>query len=220
MIDDQIGRLLDELDGQKVLNDTLIVYTSDHGHMNGHHGLHTKGNATVPQNFIEESIRVPCLLSWVNGIEGGQVRSEPVDHIDLFQTLLDAARVDLPAELREEIRSPGASYLPLLQGREIPWRGYQICEYGNARMIRTETAKLIRRYPGPNGHFPDEFYDLVEDPRENENRIEDPRYRDRIEELSEQLEAFFQRYEFPEASGKEIERQPSCNPNEPWRVEV
>ena len=59
VIDEMAGRVLDELTDQQAEQDTLVVYTSDHGHMNGHHGLHSKGNGTTPQNFLEESIRVP-----------------------------------------------------------------------------------------------------------------------------------------------------------------
>src|SRR5690606_25357199 len=62
MIDEQVGRLLDELEARGERENTIVVYTSDHGHMNGHHSLWCKGNATTPQNFLDESIRVPCLL--------------------------------------------------------------------------------------------------------------------------------------------------------------
>ena len=71
------GRVLDELADQQAEQDTLVVYTSDHGHMNGHHGLHSKGNGTTPQNFLEESIRVPCLLSWPGRIRAGASHPQP-----------------------------------------------------------------------------------------------------------------------------------------------
>ena len=59
VIDEMAGRVLDELADQQAERDTLLVNTSDHGHMNGRHGLHSKGNGTTPQNFLEESIRSP-----------------------------------------------------------------------------------------------------------------------------------------------------------------
>jgi len=58
-IGEQVGRVLACLTDLELREETHVIYTSDHGHMNGHHGLHTKGNATVPVNFLEESIRVP-----------------------------------------------------------------------------------------------------------------------------------------------------------------
>jgi len=213
-IDEQMGRILDELDSSNILTNTLVVYTSDHGHMNGHHGLNTKGNATTPQNFLDESILVPCLLMWQDRLPAHRVIEAPVDHTDLFCTLLDIAGVDVP----QEINTPGQSYLRLLTGEgDQTWRDAYIGEYGNARCIRTERAKLIRRYPGPNGTYPDEFYDLTEDPRERENRIDDPRYHDLVAELSERLEAHFRQFEIPERSGKNIATQPRTSEDaEPW----
>src|SRR5690606_32926493 len=92
-IDEQIGRLLDELDGMRQLENTLVVYTADHGHNNGHHGLWLKGNGTTPANFLDGSILVPCLLAWPGVIGAGQVSDAMVDHCDLHATLLDAAGV-------------------------------------------------------------------------------------------------------------------------------
>ena len=140
-IDEQVGRILDELDGAGIRQDTMVVYTADHGHMNGQHGLISKGNATVPQNFLEESIRVPSFVSWPGGLPKGQVIEAPVDHCDLFCTVLDAAGTAPDPE----IHTPGASFLPLLRGDAAAWRDAQFCEYGNARMIRTADHKLIRR---------------------------------------------------------------------------
>ena len=211
-IDDQLGRVIDALDGAGALENTLIAYVSDHGHMNGHHGLHTKGNATIPQNFLDESIRVPCLLSWPGAIPGGQTREETVDHLDLFQTILEAGAVAAPAEAPRA----GCSYLPLLRGGEAPWREAQFCEYGNARMIRTSSHKWIERGQGPNGRFPNELYDLSQDGRETVNLAADPACRGTIETLSSRLRENFSRYESPGRSGWDIASQPPCNADEPW----
>ena len=71
MIDEQVGRVIDELDSAGMLDNTLIVYTSDHGHMNGHHGLHCKCNSTIPQNFLDESIHVLVSVVAGEGRSGG-----------------------------------------------------------------------------------------------------------------------------------------------------
>ncbi len=94
-IDEGVGRLLDTLDAQGLRENTLIVYTSDHGLNCGHHGIWGKSNGTMPLNMVEESIRVPLLL---NGPEvaAGQRRDEFVDHLDLFRTLLDVAGISAP----------------------------------------------------------------------------------------------------------------------------
>jgi arylsulfatase A-like enzyme len=213
MVDEQVGRLIDELDNLQLRQNTLIVYTSDHGQFAGHHGLpFSKGNATVPQNFFDEAIRVPLLVDWPGHVRAGISPNQFVDHCDLFQTLLAAA--DARAE---GIPSPGRSFLPLLNGQEMSWRDAQFCEYGNARMIRTKTHKLICRYPGPNGHFGDELYDLTVDPRETHNVIGDPVNSERVGELKRRLDDYFARYEVPERSGRHVALQPQAGAVEPWR---
>ena len=225
VIDEMAGRVLDEMADQQAERDTLVVYTSDHGHMNGHHGLHSKGNGTTPQNFLEESSRVPCLLAWPGRIRAGAVHPQPVDHCDLFMTLADAAGCDC-AELALTRGRTGRSCLPLLSeppdvaaaaARE--WRDAQVCEYGNARMIRTARYKLIKRYPGPNGHFPDELYDLAEDPDEEHNRHGDSTCAGTVAELASRLEAHFANHEDPARSGLRVADLPIHNPHEPWRVD-
>ena len=218
-VDEQIGVLLDELDASGDLANTLVVYTADHGHMNGHHGLYTKGNATAPQNFLEESIRIPCLLRWPGQIAPGTISAAPVDHCDLFQTVLAAAGVQEPDADAKRRNSPGKSYLPLLGNIvNARWRAEQFCEYGNARMIRTERHKYIVRYAPHAGRFPNELYDLQADPRETRNLISEAGSNDHIGDLQQRLDAHFTRYEEPESTGREILKRPFYNPNEPWKV--
>ena len=201
-IDEQVGAVLDALEAEGVLDDTLVVYTSDHGHMNGHHGLYAKGNATAPQNFFEESIRVPCLLRWPSRVAAGGVRTEPVDHCDLFQTLLDAAGARETGEAAARRNSPGHSYLPLLSSGpgNRPWRDAWYCEYGNARMVRRGRFKLVARYAPHSG---DELYDLEADPRETTNRIGDPALEGEVATLRARLDAFFAGHETPGRTGRD-----------------
>ena len=216
LIDEQVGRLLDELANMACVENTLVVYTADHGHMNGHHGLYCKGNTTTPQNFLDESIGVPSLLAWPGVVQAGTTHECFVDHCDLHATLLDAAGAEPSAAAAA--RSPGRSFLPLLRGLPVDdWRRAQCCEYGNARMIRTPVAKLIRRWPGPNGAFPDEFYDLASDPRERVNRIDEPRCQPTIADLTRRLAAYYERHEDPARRGTAVADHPIHNPDEPWR---
>ncbi|MDA8117049.1 MAG: sulfatase-like hydrolase/transferase, partial [Actinomycetota bacterium] len=89
VIDEQVGRLIDELDAQGCRSNTLVVYTSDHGLNMGHHGVWGKGNGTRPLNMLDESIRIPLIFNHPDTIFGGQVRNEMVTHCDTFQTILD-----------------------------------------------------------------------------------------------------------------------------------
>jgi len=221
MIDAQMGRILDELDSQGQLDNTLVIYTADHGNMCGQHGLNTKGNATVPQNFIDDSsIRIPMLLRLPKVIPAGQTNGAIVDLMDLHQTILDVAGAVPDEATRRDINSPGCSFWPLITGAApVKWRDAYFGEYGNARCIRTATAKLIRRGPGPNGQFPDEFYDLRQDPRERTNRIAEPAAQSQIADLTRRLEEYFARYEIPARSGWNIAGQPRTSKDmEPWYV--
>jgi choline-sulfatase len=210
-IDQGIGRLLNELEAQGVLDNTLVVYTADHGLNCSHHGVWGKGNGTRPLNMLEESIRIPMLFHWPGHLFAGQVRGEFVDHCDLFETLLDVAGV----QPERHQPYPGDSFLPMLtEGRALTrWKDAQIAEYGNVRMIRTRQHKLVWRYPdGPH-----QLFDLEADPRETTNIISE--HPDLAEELTARLDAFFSEYENPGKSGLRVRALPRHNWNEAWRDE-
>ncbi len=216
--DTELANLLDLLEASGDLENTLVIYTSDHGLMVGHHGLLGKSNATLPQNLYEESIRVPMILSWPSGFpEAGISLDVPFDHLDLFQTILDAAGVNLAEGLRHQINSPGTSLLPRLQNPEFEWRRYRFTEHGNVRQINDGHYKLVRRFPPLDPQFGDELYDLEADPREYINLIKAPEYSKIAAELSAALDFHFERYEDPEHSGRTVIEQPPCNGIEPWQ---
>ena len=218
MMDEQVGALLQYLEDQYLLENTLIIFTSDQGHLNGHHGLYGKGNATQPQNFFEESVRIPLVLHWPGGlISQGNEFDIPVDHLDLFQTILDAARVPLSSKQRQSINSPGNSVLPIMLGTDTTWRKFQYSEYGNARMVRSPQFKLVKRYEPIKEDFGDEFFDLVNDPRETTNLNDDPAFQDRVAMMNEKLEKYFAQYESEKFTGREIMKQEKANHSQPWR---
>jgi arylsulfatase A-like enzyme len=195
-----------------------VVYTGDHGLNAGHHGMWEKGNGTIPQNFLEESIRVPCMISWPDGgIPSGLESSLPVNHCDLFATLLDAAGALPDQHTAQRINSPGRSYLPHLRGKTSDdSRDAVVSEYGNARMIKQDGYKLILRYPYKGVSFANEFYDLKADPRETTNLAENPRHKERIRQMAARLNEFFARYSDPAHDGLQLEKQPLATPASPW----
>jgi arylsulfatase A-like enzyme len=211
-----IGELLTAIDGADVLDDTLVIVTSDHGHMNGHHGLVGKANATLPQNLYDEVVRVPLVMRWPARLPEGVTTGLLVDHLDLFATVLDAAGIELDDATRERISSPGRSLLQVFAGPAIEWRRFRFAEHGNARMVADRRWKLVRRTPPVDPRFGDELYDLETDPRETTNLIDDPGYRYRRRKLEATLDAHFARYEDPEKSGTRVMEQPPANGREPW----
>ena len=211
-VDEIVGQLLEAVDEAGKLNNTLVVYTSDHGLNCGHHGIWGKGNATLPLNMLEESIRVPLQLSWQGVLPAGMRRVEMVDHLDLFQTLVSVGIADLPANSDYA----GTSMLPLLLEPEVDcnWRQVQFGEYGTVRMARSGRYKLIRRHP--NG--PHELFDLEADPRETRNFIDSSSHLAVISELSGLMETHFRRYSRPDKSGTLGADLPQHNMTEAWRA--
>lgn len=210
-IDEGIGRLLDELEAQGVRENTLVVYTSDHGLNCSHHGVWGKGNGTRPLNMLEESIRVPMIFNHPGRLFAGQVRAEMVDHCDLHETLLDYAGV----QPQRSGPYPGRSFKPMLtEGRGLPdWKNTQVCEYGNVRMARSTTHKLVLRDPdGPN-----HLFDLTADPRETRSvRTEQP---EQVDALTAHLESFFDTHADPVKNGLRVRELPRHNFHEAWRDE-
>ncbi len=213
-IDEQLGRILDELDSQGIAEDTVVVYTSDHGLNAGHHGIWGKGNATHPYNMVEESIRVPMLIKAPGRTLTGLTRAEPVTHCDLHLTLLDVAGITPGPDELELL--PGRSFLGLCRGEALAdWPDTVFGEYGDLRMARSGRFKLIMRY----GRGSDQLFDLVDDPRETSNVATIAAYRPVLEGLRDRLTAFFDRYEDPSVSGLRVRDLAAHNTEEDWRCE-
>lgn len=208
MIDEAVGRVLDALGDER--DETLIVYTSDHGLNMGHHGIWGKGNGSEPLNMLEESIRVPLILNHAGQIKGGQRRSQLVNHCDLFMSLLDIAGA-IPQAAHH---FPGSSFRRMLAGEDDPaWDNRTIVEYGLVRAIRDARYKLVQRHDG----YPNLLHDLGRDPRETVNFYRDPRYQDIVRCLTAALESFFAEYEVTGRSGLRGDDLPVHNRHEAWR---
>jgi choline-sulfatase len=154
-LDANIGRLLQALRDIGQEEDTLIVYTSDHGEQLGRHGLWWKCC------MYEESARVPLILKGP-GIPQGKVVDTPVSLLDMFPTICDARGIEPPAGL------PGRSLLPLARGEHDPTRAdFAFSEYhahgvpSGMYMIRWEKWKYVY-YVG----FAPQLFDLEDDPQE------------------------------------------------------
>ena len=212
LIDDQVGRLLDALQGRDLLENTLLIYTSDHGLLVGQYDLYGKTNATGPSNFYEETIRIPMVVYGPGELlKLNQSRQEFVDLLDLHATILDFAT---GGRINESVDGPGRSMRPLLQGdRNTDWRTVQVAERGYARMITDGRWKLVRYYPQDKEQAPrDMWYDLVHPMRERQDSAAP---RDALkDQLISELESFFQKYETPDHSGRDVWQQPAPNARE------
>lgn len=209
LIDEQVGRVIDALEGRGLLENTLLVYTSDHGMLVGQYGLYGKTNATNPPNFYEQTIRIPLVVyTRAAHFRGQQTRAELVDLLDLHVTILDYASRD---EISKTDYGPGRSMRTLLQGeRSTGWRELQFAERGNARMVTDGRWKLVRYYQrDPNAAPVDTWYDLAHP--FGERHISVPPSANVQERLATEMERYFAKYETPEHSGRKIWDQPPPN---------
>jgi len=156
-VDESIGRVIKYLEDNNLAEDTLVMYMGDNGFVFGEHGLIDK------RHMYEESMRVP-FLAWCPGmIKPGSVIEELVQNIDIAPTVLDVAGLETPD------RMDGKSFLPILQGKKIPWRDNAFYEYYWERNFpHTPTTHGIRtnRYKYIHYHGVwdiDELYDLKDE---------------------------------------------------------
>lgn len=201
-MDRAIGRILDELKNQGLYDDTIVIFTGDNGMNVGQHGVWGKGNGTYPQNFYEESVKVPLIVAG-NGIEKRTVE-DMVSHVDLFPTILELCGVSGSSD-----KPAGKSFAKTLRGEKFEREYVSVfSEYGAVRMIRNEKYKLIKNYIDGQ----DLFFDLKEDPFEEKNAIDSDEYSDIIKNMSEKLDEGFDeykdalrdgKYQFPSGAGQE-----------------
>ena len=178
-VDDQIGRVLNALERLGLAEDTLVMFTSDHGDLTGAHGILQKGAVGY-----DELYRIPLIARWPGVIEAGVLSGELVELSDLMPTLLELAGAETVPGV------DGRSLGPLLLGRQVEdWRQAIFAEYlghqnGDIalKILRTQTHKLVLTASGP-----DELFDLVADPGELKNRIDDPLCRAVLSDLAERL---------------------------------
>ena len=191
-MDEGVGRIVDALEANGVLDDTLLIFTADNGMSMGHHGIWGKGNGTFPCNMYDTAVKVPFLLRCPALVEDpGRVISAMVSACDLFPTFADLVGGAYPEGL------PGVSFLPVLQGAPGREDVIIVDEYGPVRMLRTREWKYVHRYPfGPHCLF-----DLVNDPDEAHNLADDPAQAQRITDMRLRLERFFLTYADPAMDG-------------------
>jgi choline-sulfatase len=168
-IDTHFGDVLKRLqDLGEDLDEWIIVYTSDHGEMLGEHGIWEK------TRFYEASARVPLIIRWPRGFEGGRIVEENVNLCDLFATLCDLAGLEIPAGLDSR------SMVPLLKGDAADWQNESISQMNrNHLMIKQDSLKY--QYYGED--IPEVLFDLAADPAELVNVADKPKYSEDMEKF-------------------------------------
>lgn len=191
-LDDNVGRVLDYLKEHGLMDNTLIVYTSDQGFYMGEHGWFDK------RFMYEESLHTPLVMRLPQGLDQRGDIKEPVQNIDYAPTFLELAGIKVPSDIH------GVSLMPLLKGEHPKsWRKgvyYHFYEYPAEHKvkrhygIRTQRYKLIHFY---NDIDEWELYDLKNDPTEVHNIYNNPKNAPLIRRLKAQLLKLQEQYNDP-----------------------
>ncbi|WP_114784498.1 sulfatase family protein [Botryobacter ruber] len=193
-VDDSVGEIYKALQELGVLDNTIFVFTSDNGLLNGEHGMVDK------RTMHEPSIRIPLIIRYpgLTPVAKPVVVDKQVLTLDIAPSLLDLCG----APPLENIH--GQSFKQLVQGDTSNWRNAWFYEYNyekefpytpNVRGIRTDSWKYMHYPPGDGG--PDkhmaELYHIAADPGEDKNLIDDPEYAEKARELKTELARLMKR---------------------------
>ncbi|WP_309118892.1 choline-sulfatase [Paenibacillus sp.] len=178
-VDDKVGQLVDELARLRLLDDTVVALTSDHGEMLGERGMWFK------RTYFDPSAKVPLVLSCPGRFRAGAVAREAVSLVDLTATFLDLAGVPDAERIGE---TDGSSFLPVLVREGAEWKDEVVCEYYGEGALRP--MAFVRqgrfKYVHVQGHEP-LLFDLEFDPDERRNAIDDPALQHTAARLRERL---------------------------------
>ncbi len=190
LIDEQIGRVLDHLDEVGQAENTLIIFTSDHGETLGSHGgLTDKG-----WHHFEEIQRIGMILRGAGVGHGGRVLPQWASLLDVYPTICEAAGADYDAAAVH-----GRSMLPLLRGQSDQWRDELFVEFGGVNSLATTmvTCRSGELKYGWNCSNRDELYHLGQDPHEMRDLSDEPGYSDELAEMRERTARFLERTGHP-----------------------
>ncbi|WP_113675415.1 sulfatase-like hydrolase/transferase [Vallitalea guaymasensis] len=167
-IDNQYQRVLTALENAgENLDDWIIIYTSDHGEMLGEHGIWEK------QKFFEGSVKVPLFIRYPKRFKKAKRIKENVNLCDLFATLCDLAGIPIPEGLDSR------SLVPLMEGDNQEWNNETISQFNGQNIMIKQNQLKYQWYD--NGDEKEVLFDLLENPDENINFIQEDKYKTDIE---------------------------------------
>jgi len=166
-MDHEIGRILDALERLGLAEDTLVLFTTDHGHFLGQHGLVAKGAF-----HYEDMLRTPMLVRWAGRVPGGVVSPALQSQVDFAPTFLDALGLEIPGLMQ------GVSQLEVWTGKRDAARDHVIVENRHEPTKVHLRTYVDARYKVTLYRDRDygEIFDLEEDPGELRNLWADPEH--------------------------------------------
>ena len=193
VVDEGAGKVLAALEAHGLSDDTLIIYTSDHGMALGEHGFWGHGEDSWPSHTHREANHIPLIVKPPHHRRPGTTTDCLVGTTDIFATIIDYCDADAVSPEASAARS----MRPLLEARHCDWDDVVFMEQEETRSIRTRHWLLMWRFRPTSYGFGDELYDLVEDPDERNNVAASPENRAVIRELSLRLDNQFAAYSDP-----------------------
>jgi arylsulfatase A-like enzyme len=173
-VDDNIGRIFSELERLGMLDNTIILFSADHGNMLGEKARWFKGLE------YDGSAKIPLLWRGPKGApeNKGRVETKIIENTDLAPTVLDAVGIPVPEGMQ------GKSFLKLARGNDPKWKDHGFSQLRSG-MVRTPQWKLIDNSMKSSGDF--ELYDMRNDPKEERNLAAELKHKDLVADFAQQL---------------------------------
>lgn len=199
MVDDGVGEIMASLEALGIADNTLLIYTTDHGLSVGQHGFWGHGGASFPSNLHRATHSIPLIARQKGVVPEARISNLMVSNMDLYATILSHTGVDIP---EDQFSLPSRNLMPVLKGDTDVDLGDDVVysEQEETRVIRTPRWALFKRFDGPtNQGIGDELYDVENDPQETINLAGDANYREIETELGNKLTEFFSKHVRAEA---------------------
>lgn len=189
MVDDGVGEIMKTLESLEIEENTLLIFTTDHGLSTGEHGFWGHGAATLPSNLHRAAHSIPMIMRQLRLTPKGLRSKLMVSGMDVFATILEHAGIPLENE-----NLPSRSLVPVLQGSDLSdWGNDAVfSEQEETRVIRTSKWAYFKRFEGSTTKFSNELFDVEKDPKETTNLAENPAFTEIKNALDDQLTAFFE----------------------------
>lgn len=191
-VDDGVGQIMQTLDDLGLRENTLVIFTADQGLSGGHSGYWGMGDHTRPLTAFDWTMTIPLIFSQPGKIVSGARQDMMVANYDVYPTLLNY--LGLADKIPTKPATPGRNFAPVLKGEQIPWTEVVFYEFENVRSIRTKDWKYIERLH----ESPNELYQLVADPQEHKNLVDQAEFQQTRDKLKQRMDQFFSQYADPQ----------------------
>lgn len=187
MVDVEIGKVMEALEKNSYSENTIIVFSSDHGDGAAAHKWAAK------LSLYEEASKVPLIISWPGKITTSRMdKNHLVSQIDILPTLIDYAGINAPVSFT------GESLRIIVENPEASWRGFLVVELADYKPDRSRKGRMLRTSQFKyniytHGADNEQFFDLLNDPGEMKNLAQDPGHQNMKSEHKQQLQQWMKK---------------------------